>query len=161
MKFNNDCAQPTYLNDAREKQCEKKKTLLQPYRDFVLSFITLLLILLVNSDASAQHERQMVRLAKLVIDSTQLESYQSFLKEEIETSVRVEPGVLTLYAVSEKDNPTHITILEIYADTAAYKAHLQTPHFLKYKNGTKDMVKSLELVETIPLVPGMKIKGLH
>lgn len=103
-------------------------------------------------------QNQMVRLAKLVIDSAQLESYKAALKEEIEASVRLEPGVLTLYAVAEKDNPTHITILEIYADTNAYKAHLQTPHFIKYKTGTKEMVKSLELVETTPLIPGMKIK---
>jgi quinol monooxygenase YgiN len=108
--------------------------------------------------ASAQTKNQMVRLAKIVIDSAQLENYKAALKEEIETSVDVEPGVKTLYAVSEKNNPTHITILEIYADTAAYKAHLQTPHFIKYKTGTKDMIKSLELVETIPLVPEMKIK---
>ena len=110
------------------------------------------------TNASAQNENQKVRLAKIVIDSTQLENYKALLKEEIETSVRVEPGVITLYAVSEKNNPTHITILEIYADTAAYKAHLQTPHFIKYKNGTKGMVKSLELAEVDPLVPGMKIK---
>ena len=108
--------------------------------------------------ASAQEKGQMVRLAKLVIDSTQLENYRAFLKEEIETSVRVEPGVLTLYAVAEKDRPTHITILEIYADVTAYKAHLKTPHFIKYKTGTNKMVKSIELVETIPIVPGMKIK---
>jgi quinol monooxygenase YgiN len=108
--------------------------------------------------ASAQENGQMVRLAKLVIDPAQLENYKTFLKEEIETSVRMEPGVLTLYAVAEKNAPTHITILEIYADSAAYKSHLQTPHFIKYKTGTKEMVKSLELIETIPLVPGMKIK---
>lgn len=69
-----------------------------------------------------------------------------------------EPGVLTLYAVTEKENPTHITILDIYANEDAYKAHLQTPHFIKYKTSTKDMIKSLELIETVPLVPGMKIK---
>ncbi|WP_018621140.1 putative quinol monooxygenase [Spirosoma luteum] len=109
-------------------------------------------------NASAQEKKQIVRLAKLVIDPAQLEPYKAALKEGAETAVRVEPGVLTLYAVSEKNNPTHFTILEIYADSAAYRAHLQTPHFLKYKNGTKDMVKSLELVETDPLVPGMKIK---
>lgn len=108
--------------------------------------------------AVAQEKSQMVRLAKLVVDSTQLAAYKNFLKEEIETSVRIEPGVLTLYAVSEKNNPTHITILEIYADTAAYKAHLQTAHFIKYKTGTKNMVKALELVETVPISPGMKIK---
>jgi 4-carboxymuconolactone decarboxylase len=106
----------------------------------------------------AQDNNQMVRLAKLVIDSSQLENYNALLKEEIEASVRLEPGVLTLYAVAEKKNPTHITILEIYADTVAYKSHLIMPHFIKYKTGTKDMVRSLELVGAIPLVPGMKIK---
>jgi len=35
---------------------------------------------------------------------------------------------------------------------------LQTPHFIKYKAGTKDMVKSLALTEADPLVPVMKIK---
>jgi quinol monooxygenase YgiN len=123
------------------------------------TLITVVLTFVLHGNIYAQEKTQMVRLAKLVIDSIQLEKYKALLKEEIEASVQLEPGVLTLYAVAEKNNPTHITILEIYADTVSYKAHLQTPHFIKYKNGTKDMVKSLELVETIPLVPGMKIKG--
>ena len=106
----------------------------------------------------AQESKQIVRLAKLEIDSSRLQDYKAALKEEIETSVRLEPGVLTLYAVQEKGNPSRMTILEIYADSGAYKIHLQTPHFKKYKTTTKDMVKSLELVETIPLIPEMKIK---
>src|SRR6266536_4416861 len=106
----------------------------------------------------AQQDKQMVRIAKLVIDTNQLESYKAALTEEIKTSTRLEPRVLTLYAVEEKDNPSHITILEIYANEEAYKAHLQTPHFIKYKTATKEMVKSLELVETTPLIPEMKIK---
>jgi quinol monooxygenase YgiN len=118
-----------------------------------------LFTLLIFSTTNAQEEnKQMVRLAKLVIDSAQLKSYNAFLREEIETSIKVEPGVLTLYAVAEKHRPTHITILEIYANAEAYKKHIQTSHFLKYKNGTKDMVKSLELVETNPLIPEMKIR---
>lgn len=117
-----------------------------------------MLMIIASNEASAQEQGQVVRLAKLVIDSAQLNAYNAILKEGIETAVRVEPGVLTLYAVADKNNPTHITILEIYASTAAYQSHLKTPHFLKYKNATKDMVKSLELVETTPLIPGMKIK---
>jgi quinol monooxygenase YgiN len=126
-----------------------------------LSPLLLVIVMITTAfcdSVSAQDKKQIVRLAKLVIDSSQLESYKAILKEGIETAIRVEPGVLTLYAVSEKDNPTHITILEIYADSDAYKAHLQTSHFIKYKTGTKDMIKSLELIETIPIVPGMKIK---
>ena len=60
------------------------------------------------SNVSAQKENeQMVRLAKLVIDSVQLSNYKAYLKEEIETSIRVEPGVLTLYAVAEKQTDTY------------------------------------------------------
>src|SRR6476659_5884213 len=82
----------------------------------------------ISGSSSAQIENHMVRLAKLVIDSAQLDRYKIALKEGIETAMRLEPGVLTLYAVSEKEHPTHFTILEIYKDKAAYEAHLKTPH---------------------------------
>ena len=123
-----------------------------------LILFAVLALILCSSVTAQDGNKQIVRLAKLVIDSAQLERYNELLKEGIETSVRMEPGVLTLYAVAEKARPTHITILEIYASAEAYKKHLQTPHFLKYKNGTSEMVKSLELIETVPLLPGMKIK---
>ena len=35
-----------------------------------------------------------------------------------ETSLRTEPGVLTMYAVAEKENPCKITILETMAEAA-------------------------------------------
>jgi quinol monooxygenase YgiN len=128
---------------------------------------TLVFVLLSVMDGKAQspgnagedqQKVQVIRIAKLQIDSVYLENYKAALKEEIETSVRVEPGVLSLYAVSEKDNPTHITIFEIYANVDAYKAHRETPHFKKYKSSTKEMVKSLELVEVDPIVLGTKLK---
>ena len=100
----------------------------------------------------------LVRLSKITVDAKRLDEYNAYLKEEIEASMRLEPGVLTLYAVAEKDAPHKITILEIYADRAAYESHLKTPHFQKYKQGTLDMVKDLELVDTTPLIPGLKIK---
>lgn len=45
---------------------------------------------------SAEKSDQMVRLAKLVIDEPQLAAYRSLLIEEIEASMRLEPGVRTL-----------------------------------------------------------------
>lgn len=103
-------------------------------------------------------EKNLVRLSKITVDPAQLERYNAFLKEEIEASMRLEPGVLTLYAVSEKEHPHKVTILEIYADQDAYKSHIQTPHFQKYKQGTLQMVQELELVDSTPLIPGLKIK---
>jgi quinol monooxygenase YgiN len=99
-----------------------------------------------------------VRLAELRIDPSQLELYRAALREEIEASIRLEPGVLTLYAVSVKGDPAQVRIFEVYADAAAYESHLQTSHFKKYKTGTRGMVKSLVLVETDPIVLGAKAK---
>ncbi|MEP7341885.1 MAG: putative quinol monooxygenase [Acidobacteriota bacterium] len=99
---------------------------------------------------------RMVRMAELEIDPAQLENYKAELREEIEASIRLEPGVLTLYAVSLKENPASIRILETYADVDAYKAHIETPHFKKYKIATQAMVKSLKLVETDPIMLGAK-----
>ncbi len=99
-----------------------------------------------------------VRLSRIVVDPAQLNSYNAYLTEEIEASMRLEPGVLTLYAVAEKEHPNHVTILEIYANEAAYQSHIATPHFQKYKQGTQDMVQELELIDTNALVPGLKIK---
>ncbi|MCQ6961615.1 putative quinol monooxygenase [Mucilaginibacter aquariorum] len=97
--------------------------------------------------AFAQQKKQMVRLAKIQVDPAQLEQYNTALKEQMTTAVKLEPGVLTYYAVADKNNPAHITILEIYADTAAYQSHIQTSHFKKYKAAVQNMVKSLELVD--------------
>ena len=106
--------------------------------------------------SAAQGQERVVRLAELTIDPAQLDAYKAALKEEIETSIRVEPGVLTLYAVGVKGHPEQIRIFETYRDDAAYQAHLQTAHFKKYKALTAGMVKSLTLVETEPVVLGSK-----
>jgi 4-carboxymuconolactone decarboxylase len=108
--------------------------------------------------ADAGEKGQIVQLAKLEIDPAQLDAYKGALKEGVETALRVEPGVLMLYAMADAENPTHITLLEIYSNEEAYQAHLQSPHFLKYKTGTKDMVKSLELIKTVPLFPALNPK---
>jgi quinol monooxygenase YgiN len=99
-----------------------------------------------------------VRVAEIEIDPARIEAYKRAIGEEIEASVRIEPGVLALYAVSEKDDPARIRVFEIYADEEAYKAHLETPHFRKYKAATQDMVKRLDLIETVPIKLGAKMK---
>ncbi len=101
----------------------------------------------------------MVRLAKIKVDPSQLEKYDSALKEQMKLAVNNEPGVLTYYAVADKKDPSNITILEIYADTAAYQSHILTPHFKKYKETVKDMVKSLELVD-VTLIATAKKPGM-
>lgn len=108
---------------------------------------TLTLTILFSINVMAQEKEQMVRMAKIKVDPLQLKEYNAALKEQMNTAIKLEPGVLSYYAVADKKNPSEITIIEVYADTAAYQLHIKTPHFLKYKTRVEDMVKSLELVE--------------
>jgi quinol monooxygenase YgiN len=101
----------------------------------------------------------MIRLAKIEVDPAQLEEYNAALKEQMQTAIRLEPGVLTYYAVADKKDLSRITILEIYADNAAYQKHIATPHFKKYKTTVEHMVKKLELVD-VNLICNAKQPGL-
>lgn len=112
----------------------------------------------IKSTGQPAAENNKVRLSKITVDPARLDEYNAYLKEEIEASMRLESGVQTLYAVAEKERPNEVIILEIYADEAAYQSHIKTPHFQKYKQGTLDMVQALELIDTTPLIPGLKIK---
>ena len=134
---------------------KEKRMINQRFLSFAISMLALFLG---GASLADETPQIMTRLAKLEIHPEHLEAYKAALKEEIEASIRIEPGVLALRAVSEKENPTRITIMEIYASVDAYKAHIESPHFQKYKIGTQAMVKSLELVEVDPVLLGEKVK---
>ena len=84
-----------------------------------------------------------VRLSKVEVYPQYLDEYIKYATEVGEISLRTEPGVLTMYAVGEKENPCKITILETYASREA----------------TLHMVKSLELTDQTPLNPANRINN--
>lgn len=100
-----------------------------------------------------------VRLSKIEVYPKFLDEYIKYATEVGEISLRTEPGVLTMYAVAEKENPCQITILETYAIREAYDKHIASAHFQKYKQGTLHMVKSLELTDQTPLNPANRINN--
>lgn len=101
-----------------------------------------------------------VRLSKIEVYPEYLEAYMKYAVEVGEVSLRTEPGVLTMYAVSEKENPCRITILETYASREAYESHIASEHFQKYKQGTLHMVKELTLSDQLELNPANRINNV-
>ena len=95
---------------------------------------------------------RIVRLAEIEVYPDKLEDYLAYAKEVGTVSMAVEPGVIGLFSMQDKADPSKVYILEVYADQQAYQSHIQTAHFKKYKEGTADMVKSLKLIDTNPLV---------
>ena len=136
-----------------------KKSSYSILRQVVIFIPILIFSLAIHLTGQGQSKNQMVRLAKIKVDPAQLEAYNNALKEQMAAAIKLEPGVLTYYAVSDKKDPGNITILEIYADTTAYQSHILTNHFKRYKEMVKEMVLSLELVD-VNLISCNKKPGL-
>ena len=100
-----------------------------------------------------------VRLSKVEVYPEYLDEYMKYATEVGEISLRTEPGVLTMYAVSEKENHRRITLLETYASREAYESHVASEHFQKYQQGTLHMVKTLVLSDQTPLNPANRINN--
>ena len=111
-----------------------------------------------NSMKQVITPESIVRISRIEVDPAQLSEYLALVTECGRESMAKEPGVYLMYSMQEKAHPERISILEIYADRAAYEHHIQTPHFQKYKQGTLKMVRKLDLLDQNPLVPEMKMK---
>ena len=112
-----------------------------------------------NQQNKEKGEKNMfvVRIAEIEVHPEWLEAYLAAAGTVGAESVAKEPGVICIFPMQKKESPTFIRIVEIYRSEEAYKEHLATPHFRKYKEGTPHMIKSLELVPMRPLdESGMK-----
>ena len=124
-----------------------------------MKIFTLIVMMVIQYSARAKvtetydlaKEGVAVRIADLVIDPKQLEAFKAAVKEEMEDAVRLEPGVISIYAVAIKGKPNHIRFTEIYANEKAYLTHRETPHFKKYFETTKSMITGRELFEGEPV----------
>jgi quinol monooxygenase YgiN len=121
-----------------------------------LSTFLVSIFILASLTIKAQNNNTMYRIAKIKVDTKQLGQYKAALQEQMNAAIQLEPGVLSYTAVADKKDASSITILEVYADLQAYQSHILTPHFKKYKETVKDMVLSLELIDTELVVRAKK-----
>ena len=111
---------------------------------------------IVASSIQQPGSEMLTRIAEIEVFPQYLKDYLAAASTVGAESMEKEPGVICIFPMQRKETPNIIRIVEIYRDEVAYKSHLATPHFLKYKEGTLHMVKSLDLVPMNPLdVPNM------
>ena len=147
------------MNLRKNKMNKQNPSSITKVSKALISFLILLFMMVSYQGALAQQKEMMVRISEIEIDQVYLDDYKAILKEEAAASVKLEPGVLGIFPMYQKETPTQIRILEMYANKTSYEQHLKTPHFQKYKTSTLKMVKSLKLVDmeaidvaTMPLI---------
>lgn len=106
---------------------------------------------LTNNTVDTEH---VVRIADIEVYPEYLDDFLKAAKEIAATSIREEAGVVCLFPCQLKEDSTRFRIVEIYASQAAYQHHIQTAHFLHYKQKTLKMVKALKQNDVTPLNVG-------
>lgn len=127
-----------------------KKDMPMTLRSFTCAVCAAVLLGLAAGDIHAADVAS-VRIARLQIKKDRLADFLEAVKEGMEAALRVEPGVIAIYAVADKNDPTKLTFFEMYVDENAYRIHRATPHFQKYFHTTKDMIAKRELMEAVPI----------
>jgi len=61
-----------------------------------------------------------------------IEAYKAATLENARKTVQ-EPGVIRFDVFQAKEDPTHFSLFEVYRDDEARAAHLETEHFLAWK----------------------------
>jgi quinol monooxygenase YgiN len=113
--------------------------------------------LLVSACALAPPEpKPYVRVAELQVDATQLKSFEVAAATHVAAATRLEAGILAFHTVAEKADPTRIRVFEMYESEAAYRAHLQSPHFEAFLAATQDLIVSRQLFDVVPVYIGSK-----
>jgi (4S)-4-hydroxy-5-phosphonooxypentane-2,3-dione isomerase len=74
-----------------------------------------------------------------------IDEFLRLVIENGKASERDEPGCKRFDICRRRDEPNRIFLYEIYDDEAAFKAHVETPHFLKFRDATEKMVVGRKL----------------
>lgn len=120
----------------------------------ILTILLVMLGLMMTAQAyENKNDDMIIRISEIEVYPEYLDEYLKFAQEVAKDSIEKEDGVISIYPMMVIKNNNQIRILEIYKNEEAYKNHIASAHFQKYKQGTISMVKSLNLVDTYQLVP--------
>ena len=77
-------------------------------------------------------------------------AFRHVVLPEMAQSIKLEEGVLAMYAAIDKANPNRWYFYEVYASEEAYQAHRLTPHFKEYLEQTAEMTTYKEAIAIKP-----------
>ena len=66
------------------------------------------------------------------------QAFVEAMLDDAKGSLNNEPGCLRFDVVQDAGDANRIWLYEVYVDEAAFQAHLQAPHFIKWRDTVKD-----------------------
>ncbi|PVB60561.1 putative quinol monooxygenase [Labrenzia sp. 011] len=79
------------------------------------------------------------------IHDGQFETFMPLMVANAQASVKQEPGCSRFDVCTDPDRPGEVFLYELYDDEAAFKAHLETPHFAEFDRIGSPMIANKTL----------------
>ncbi len=79
-----------------------------------------------------------VIIAPIQIKDGHRDEFIEAMLDDAKGSVRDEPGCLRFDVIQDGSDENRIWLYEVYVDEDAFKEHLKTPHFIKWRDTVKD-----------------------
>jgi (4S)-4-hydroxy-5-phosphonooxypentane-2,3-dione isomerase len=79
-----------------------------------------------------------VIIAPIQIKAGYKDQFVEAVVEDARSSVANEPGCLRFDVIQDANDANRIWLYEVYKDEAAFQAHLQAPHLLKFRDTAAD-----------------------
>jgi quinol monooxygenase YgiN len=80
-----------------------------------------------------------VIIAPIQIKEGFKDQFMGPMLDDARGSVNDEPGCLRFDVIQDAGDSNRIWLYEVYKDEAAFQAHTQAPHFLRWRDATRDM----------------------
>ncbi len=116
-----------------------------------------LMVTVLLATACTAHAAPMFNIFELGIQPGQSAAYDEAGRNNITASVQHEPGTLAMYSVRQTNNPSMAYMLEIYADTATYQEHIQSPQYREFlRRSPEILTEHKRKTEVVPQFLGDK-----
>ena len=83
-----------------------------------------------------------VLMVTLQVKPERREQFMEAMLGDARGSNEDEPGCLRFDTLQDTEDPNRIHLYEVYRDEAAFKAHQQAPHYLKWRDTVRDWFAS-------------------
>lgn len=94
-----------------------------------------------------------VILVEFAIHAGHEQAFEEIILENARRSLSDEPGCLVFDVLTRQDSEFNFVLYEIYADRAAFNAHLRAPHFHAFDEASRPLVREKQVTEFSLLSP--------
>jgi quinol monooxygenase YgiN len=88
------------------------------------------------------HSGPFVIIAEFEVKPDELEQFLELARTDASQSVAREPGCQQFDVVLDREQPNRVVLYEVYANEAAFDAHLGTPHLAAFRAGIESLIVS-------------------